>query len=258
MTRERTSTSLWLIVTCMGRLAFLRETAPRLLGRSDLTYCLVDYSCPDRSGDWLEGIRDQRTSAAEIVVERVPGRKHFNKCVALNRGAARALRGGASHLCFVDADTLLADEFFPWLFSRLDDRRFFIAALRPDGRDMPSLTGVLVVPAAAFAATTGFDEEFRGWGGEDIEFRLRLHVLHGLDYASIPLSLLGFIAHDDELRTRFYEEPDIQQSNRRNHLRIVHKLDVWRRQHPCDMDRVRRLLYRGAPDPALVSMQRQP
>jgi len=239
------ATKFCAIVSCKGRLEFLRRTAPRVLGVAELSYCLVDYACPEGSGDWLARAFPQALSGGRLMIEHVHAGPHFNKSAALNAGARRALRAQPEYLCFLDADTLIAEGFYPFLEGHARSTRFLIAGLRPDGTDPPSLTGVLVVPATAFAASSGFDENFSGWGGEDIEFRLRLHVLHGLSYARIPLQLLAPIEHDDALRVAFYEQRDLALSDRSNHVRLIHKLHTWRRDHGRELGASRELLFQG-------------
>jgi len=237
------SLGIWVIVSCMGRREFLRRTAPTMLARRDIGYCLVDYSCPERSGDWIEQTYPEAATEGRLLVERVAGCQHFNKCAALNAGARRAIRAGARWLCFLDADTIALDGFFDWIGAELDADRFLIADLRPDGSDPPSLTGALVVSSARFAETAGYDEAFRGWGGEDIEFRLRLHALHRLSFGRIPLSLLEPIEHDDALRAQFYEEQDIGVSDRNNYVRVVRNLMGWRAARAAVPSTVRDLFF---------------
>ena len=41
------------IVTCKGRLEHLKQTLPLLMAMPDSEVIVVDYDCPDRSGDWV-------------------------------------------------------------------------------------------------------------------------------------------------------------------------------------------------------------
>jgi glycosyltransferase involved in cell wall biosynthesis len=235
---------VWVITPCMNRLEFLRRTAPLVLKNQHLNYCVVDYSCSEQCGDWLEQTFPEAIAAGRCVALRVPGQSLFNKCSAHNAGARRALAEGAEYLCFLDADTLVTPDFFGWLLPELQRKRFLIAALGPDGCDVPSLTGLLVVSAAEFAATEGFDESFTGWGSEDIEMRLRLHVQHELEYGDIPLSLVAPIWHEDALRSSNYEQKNIHVSDRQNFSRLVQKLSAWRMECRFDQRTAARLFYR--------------
>jgi GT2 family glycosyltransferase len=229
----------------MGRLGFVQQTLPRLMADPNAHCCMVDYSCPDHVGDWIEQVLPRPMQERRLVVERVHGERLFNKCRAHNAGAWRALHEGADYLCFLDADTIVEPGFQDWIRAEARPDRFLIAGLRPDGTDMPSMTGLLVVHGQAFRQVGGFDEDFRGWGGEDIELRLRLYFLGGLDYASVPLTLARPIPHDNALRSQFYEERDIASSNTRNIDRIYHKIrNEWRGRLKRDLAGSERLWYK--------------
>ena len=238
--------AIWIVVPCMGRLSFLQKTAGRVLSQPDVRYCLVDYSCPDQCGIWLERTFEQEIRERRAVVERVSGQRLFNKSRSHNAGAWRALREGAEYLCFLDADTLVNDGFLACIRERVTPRRFLIAERADDGSDVRSLTGLLAVHGHAFRGVGGFDESFRGWGAEDIELRLRLYLIGGLDYGDVPLSLVHPIVHDDGLRTKFYENRNLVVSNHDNMKRIQHKLATeWRDRCVRNIASAGRLWFNG-------------
>lgn len=239
---------IYVVVPCMGRLRFLKETAPRILANPAARYCLVDYSCPDRAGDWLLGAFPADAESGRVIVERVVGRTLFNKSAAHNAGALRAIREGADYLCFLDADTLITPEYLPWVARNARPERFLIASRLPDGTDPPSLTGLLVLHAEAFRQSGGLDEGFRGWGFEDIEFRIRLRLLHALEYMDVPLDMIEAIPHGDDLRTQFYRQKSCAVSNRTNFRRLKHRIyHAWRGRWKVDPETLERLWYRGYP-----------
>ncbi|HEY5958958.1 MAG TPA: galactosyltransferase-related protein [Polyangiaceae bacterium] len=225
--KEHTKPNLWVVTACMGRLSFLQQSAPGFLSHPSTHLCVVDYSCPDHCGDYIASTFATETNVGRCVVERVASESQFNKCRALNLGARRAITEGAQYLCFLDSDTIVDVAFFDWLFEHVEPGRFLIAALDNHTYDVHGLTGLLAVSSADFSATDGFDESFQGWGSEDIEMRLRLHVLHGLAYSDIPLSLVRAITHGDSLRVSFYSEKNIQSSNQNNLTRLILKLHAW-------------------------------
>jgi glycosyltransferase involved in cell wall biosynthesis len=237
---------LWVVTPCMGRLSFLRRTMPLILEHPSVKQCVVDYSCPDQCGAWIQETFPEALRSGRCVVEQVTSRNVFNKSAAHNAGARRALAEGAEYLCFLDADTVVAPGFFDWLLPRLKQEQFLVAARRGD-HDVPSLTGLLVLSATKFVETDGFDESFLGWGSEDIEMRLRLHVLHGLDYGDVPLSFVHPLPHGDTLRSCHYEEKDIQRSDQRNFSRMLQKLHAWRRDRNFDRSSAARLFYKPPP-----------
>lgn len=207
----------------MARLSFLRRCLPAALRGFPGNYCLVDYGCPEASGDWLEATYPEQVANGRMVVHRVSDVRQFHKTDALNQGARRALAGGARYLCFLDADTLVRDGFWGWLEECWDPARFLVAA--PDCAR--SAFGVLVVAAQDFRQSGGYDESFRGWGNEDLELRLRLHLQAGLAYDFIPARFLSAIAHGDELRTHLYPEKDIHKSFNDSWSYTMNKVRAW-------------------------------
>src|SRR5262245_62089015 len=98
------------VVTCMGRLAHLQQTLPRLVEYEDCECVVVDYSCPERSGEWVE------QNYPRVTVARVPGQKGFSKSIAINRGVEEA---SAPWICLTDADYFLDPAYFRKLQGRL-------------------------------------------------------------------------------------------------------------------------------------------
>ncbi len=242
------STAIHVVVTCMGRLKFLRRTAPTVLAHPGPRYCLVDYSCPDRCGEWLQSAFASDCETGRAGIEYVPGQVQFNKAKALNTGARRVIADGAEYICFLDADTIVKAELFDWLPTRLTSGRFLIVALN-HGYDVPSLTGALVVGARDFETVAGFDESFEGRGSEHAEFRLRSHLEHGLIYEEMPLKFFSPIQHDDDLRVRFYPQKDIGSSESGDRAKMMAKVEVWSRAFPQYYSTGIRLTHQ-APEPA--------
>jgi hypothetical protein len=215
---------LWVVVPCKGRRAFLERTTASVLSERELGYCLVDYDCPDRCGIWLQQNFAADVAAGRALVETVHDRRYFNKSAAHNLGARRALAAGAAFLAFLDADIVCRPGFAAWLAPRLAPGRFWIAGPAPDGWEYPGLVGFLALAAQDFEASGGFDEAFRGWGAEDLELRLRLHLAHGLAYDELPGQLLEGLPHGDELRVEHYEIKDLDRSHLANQVYLARKL----------------------------------
>jgi hypothetical protein len=211
----------------MGRLSFVQRTLPTVIAAPAIGYCLVDFSCPDRAGDWLERTYTDRVRAGAMNVVRVQDRQFFHKTAALNAGARAAVARGARTLCFADADTAFAEGAFAEIASRLAPGRFLVSGPGPDGRSIPSLTGLLVVAAGDFERAGGYDEAFADWGSEDVEMRLRLHLRWGLAAAAIPPRLVRPLAHGDWLRAQFHRERDLRKSALRNEALLRARLVEW-------------------------------
>ncbi|HEY7370812.1 MAG TPA: hypothetical protein VIF57_01445, partial [Polyangia bacterium] len=156
----------WVVATCMGRLAFVKQTLPTVIADAAIRYCLVDFSCPDRAGDWLEATHAARVEAGAMAVARVQGQQFFHKTAALNAGARAALARGARTLCFADADTAFVAGAFAEIGALLAPGTFLVCEHGPGGASIPSLTGLLVVAARDFERAGGYDEAFADWGSE--------------------------------------------------------------------------------------------
>lgn len=218
---------LWAVVPCMGRLAHLRRTLPLLLRQPGIRYCLVDYACPDGCGAWVRRRYRKAARKGRIVVETVPAAPRFNKSRAYNRGAARAIGQGARFLCFLDADTRVRPGLTRWLRRHIRTDRFLVAGPYARVWHVLGTGGILMVSAREFTRSGGFDESFRGWGIEDTEMRLRLHLLRGLDFGEIPVRFFWPIAHTDWLRTRHYRIKDRLVSYRLNRRKLERKVRAW-------------------------------
>jgi glycosyltransferase involved in cell wall biosynthesis len=98
------------ITTCMGRLSHLQETLPTWVTQPRSTWIVVDYSCPDRCGNWVE------QTYPNVQVVRVPGKMRFHPAAARNAGARVAQ---TPWLCFIDADIAATPSFIDTVFPHL-------------------------------------------------------------------------------------------------------------------------------------------
>jgi hypothetical protein len=197
----------------MGRLAHLKVTLPRLLD-TGLSVMLVDYSCPDHAADWAESEHRQATGPGALLhVLRVTGKGRFEKPKAYNLAAEAASKLGAEHLFFLDADTIVKPELGSWVRIHATGKQFCIFEPYAKKRD---LYGALLVPTRPFLAVKGYDENFSGWGMEDMDMRLRLALKAKLPFELIPATLADSIPHSAELRTQHYGQKDLRASSARN------------------------------------------
>jgi glycosyltransferase involved in cell wall biosynthesis len=167
---------------------------------------VVDYECPDGTGQWVKAQGDSRTPnpAFSVEVERQPEGPPFWKTFALNAGAHAALGHfrELERLIFLDADTLIEQpKLFRELAATMPLHQFLMAGRR-GGCDVPGLTGVLVVGVDYFVGVEGFDHRFKGWGSEDEDMRLLL-LAEGALPAWMPDGLFSSLKHDDSERVRY-------------------------------------------------------
>lgn len=176
-----------IITVCQNRLHHLKQSLPLMLQQSNAEVVVVDYACPQQSGDWVE------QNFPEVRVVRVNDGSAFQLARARNKGVKSA---SGEWLFFVDADVRLEADVIRYVQQLAERRRdcFFI-----DGSRRPSLRGTLLMPKALFNTIGGYDEAIMVWGGEDNEFMDRLQE-HGANWMFLPESFFAPIDHDDNER----------------------------------------------------------
>lgn len=216
------------VTTCMGRLAHLRQSLPGLAQQADSECILVDYSCPERAGEWAE----REWPAVRVV--RVDGASRFNLARARNAGAAASV---ADWLCFIDADVRVEPDFTGEVARRLEPGVYY-RPLPPD----PLTWGTVIVARKDFERVGGYDEIMEGWGGEDDDLYARLQFA-GCRAGGFPGRLLHGIAHGEAERVKHYAIKDRELNNRINALYMCIKSDLSRLAgRPVPVE-IRRTLY---------------
>jgi hypothetical protein len=212
----------------MGRLAYLKTTLPSALAQPGVSHVVVDFSCPDGTGDWVE------QHFPQVKVVRVPGKAHFSASEARNAGAAAA---GAPWLFFRDADIAVTPAFAGEVLPLLRDGGHYRAVERAIG----PLAGALICSRADFERVGGYDEVMQGWGYEDWDMYIRL-VASGSEQRAFPARLLGWIDHGDELRVANQKIKNREVSRVTNTLYSMAKLDLGAAAgRPLDLAARRRL-----------------
>jgi hypothetical protein len=213
---------LSVVVPCMGRLHHLKLTAPALLSQPEIEYILVDYSCPDRCGDYAR----RHWPRAKIV--EVSGEKYFNLSQARNAGARQTT---APWLAILDADNVVSPDFARRALALLSDERIMLRS--------EINSGPLVCHRTPFQRVGGYDERFEGWGAAASDLTRRL-LLAGLRQLRLPSDILGVLEHTGAERVRHYRQKDMQVSDVAN-----------KRRNPFRLDRN---LCRPWPDPTILGI----
>lgn len=226
--------TLTVIITCMGRLPHLQRSLPLIAGQPGLACVVVDYSCPQNCGNWVQA------HFPGVLVVRSAGERFFSVAKARNLGA-RAVR--TQWVCFMDADTLVGPDFGRSVTTALRPSCF----LRPD-HTAHELAGMVVCRLDDFDAIGGYDELFSGWGAEDRDLYARLRR-SGLSAATFAASSVSFIAHGDDERTRHHAVTDRALAHRINALYLQIKTDLARLTEvtelgPKELHRIRQKVYR--------------
>lgn len=192
------------VTTCMGRLDHLETTLPLML--EDFEHVIVvDWSCPQNSGDWAE------KQGAEVV--RVYDQRYFHMARSRNIGATRVK---TRSVCFIDADTMIMGGVRTEVSRLLNLSTMVVAARTSQNADISSLVGFLAVDIGQFWGVGGYNENLEGYGLEDCYLRAQLRLERGMGVKRVSPGALGSIRHDNTLRGKFFKEP-IEVSGRRNH-----------------------------------------
>jgi len=185
------------VTTCKGRLHHIKRTLPLLVAESPASIVVVDYGCPDNVGDWVT------ENYPDVVVVRIEDDPGFCVARARNLGAKRV---DAPWICFIDADVQVKSGWLDWMVCNLDSRFFYRADFEDGVRDQETW-GTFLCPREAFESAEGYDEVYRGWGGEDDDLYCRL-VFLGLAESYYPAKYVEAITHDDVERLTYYAEKD--------------------------------------------------
>jgi glycosyltransferase involved in cell wall biosynthesis len=176
------------VTTCKGRLHHLKETLPLMAAQNPDELIVVDYSCPQGTGAWVEANFPQ----AKVV--RVEGQDDFNPSRARNAGAAVAT---SEWLFFVDADIRVGPALVQTLRDNITPGNYYRPTY-PVNRHAGQAYGSFCVLADDFAAVEGFDEVMEGWGYEDEDIYERL--LYRVGRGRYSFDMIEVIAHDDSER----------------------------------------------------------
>lgn len=177
------------ITTCKGRLHHLQQTLPLLAAQQDSEVIVVDYGCPQKTGNWVEA----HYPAVKVV--RVTDDEGFSLARARNAGARAS---SAPWLIFIDADMRLEGGLLTWLRTRLEPGKYFQAGITTT----LDIFGTVVCHRSDFNRVEGYDEILRGWGMEDNDFYRRLRE-NGCRKEVFPGEFLSPIPHGEEERTQF-------------------------------------------------------
>lgn len=196
-----------IITACKGRLEHVKQSLPRMVAQDDAEVIVVDYSCPEGTGDYVE----QNFPGVRVV--RVAGEDGFSNWKARNRGAAVAT---GQLLVFCDADAILAESATAVIAQSIPQRAYGFFTRNATARFNRSklrlstnqLRGFQVVPAGVFRKMGGYDEVLSGYaagGDTDLEERLALFGFKGIKLGDGIID--DVVEHDNAARFTFHREP---------------------------------------------------
>ncbi|MEN6541113.1 glycosyltransferase family 2 protein [Parvibaculum sp.] len=201
------------ITTCKGRLHHLKQSLPVVARQPDLKVIVVDYDCPDGTGEWV------KANFPSVEVVKVANAPFFQLSHARNVGAAAA---STPWLAFFDADVVVGDGFFNRISGILKPGIFFLPK-----SDSPNLWGSVILEREAFIKVGGYDEAIAHWGGEDIALYNDLGFL-GYRVVSYDAPDMRGIEHGDDERVKFGSEKNLDRTKQLSHIYEIVRRDLTR------------------------------
>lgn len=192
------------VVPCMGRLDHLKQTLLKLAAQFKVV--VVDWSCPQKTGAWA------RENAPQATVVEIQGKTLFDLSAARNAGAAVVQ---TPLIGFMDADTVPAHNFADAICQHWTNGTFLAMPDMP----CPGYGGLLVCSKADFERAGQWDESAKGYGWEDIAFKLALTKL-GVAKKVLPRNAISHLDHGNELRVQNYENKSIGASTVANRVAL--------------------------------------
>lgn len=202
------------VIPCMGRAAHVLENLITLQA-FEQPVVLVDYSCPERVGALVE------SQHPWVNVVRVLDQQVFDISTARNAGFEQVQ---TPWVFFLDADIVLRPEFKQLLApGRLNSRHFYLCG----AHRLVGACGSVLAPSETVREIRGFDPNFHGYGGEDIDFFTRLEMA-GLTPQFMAEEPLRVLSHSVADRVKHFAEKSRTIALLRNRVYGVMKRDLLR------------------------------
>ena len=200
--------------TCMGRAHHLKQTLPQNIRDNPSTngveveFVVLNYNSHDDLHEWMttdpemvDGIR-----SGLIKYARTTEPKFFHTAHAKNM-AHRLSSDDVDIVCNLDSDNFLGKGFS--LFLAKVFREYPDSIINPSHKvsrffpaDERGFLGRIALSRKTFMLLGGYDESFKGWGGEDNNLVRRAKGYGLRHYRFQEMSFLKIIAHDNLLRIK--------------------------------------------------------
>lgn len=205
-------------ITSMNRLSHVKKTLIRNIEHNlsypDVEFVLLDYNSSDGLESWVRDTCQKYMESGVLKYHRTTKPRHFHMAHAKNM--AHGLATG-DILCSLDADNF-TNKHFAFFINFIHEKNKDCVGVSAWGNHKKSrlsdFGGRIVISRENFKRVGGYDENFIGWGYEDLDFKQRAVDL-GLKMVSVPLYFLDCIRHDDALRERHMPLSKVE-SNLRN------------------------------------------
>jgi N-terminal domain of galactosyltransferase len=159
--------------TCMGRLHHLKQTLPQnILGNNtnDTQFVLLDYNSNDGLEKWIKENLMPYIKSGKLLYAQEKTAAYFHMSHAKNIAASLC---DGDIICSMDADTYTGPALNLILNSMFSKNNDLIVQYR--------IAGTIAMIKNNFVKLGGYDEEFLGWGNEDLDL-VRRGKRMGLSY----------------------------------------------------------------------------
>tara|TARA_Y100000034_G_scaffold39560_1_gene48800 strand:+ start:2005 stop:2700 length:696 start_codon:yes stop_codon:yes gene_type:complete len=190
-----------LVTTYKNRRHHIEKTLPTWLNQTESDYevIILDYD----SDDDLHGFLSSLNSKVKVKHIKCPNKPLFVLSHARNVGANEV---DQDWILFIDIDTCLYENSIHYLMQIIkDSNNNYFAATGSEIRKEIINGGLILVKKTSHCNMMGFNEDIKGWGYEDIDYKKRLEQ-RGEKFEIIDEHYYRCIDHSDEERTQCWTE----------------------------------------------------
>ena len=219
------------VITCKGRLDYLKRALPRVVALQPAEIVVVDYDCPQRTAQWVQ------ENYPKVKIVRVLDAPIFNLSNARNLGAAASQ---SNWIFFSDADIIFDIEIKNWFSeNKLRSLHFFRQKL-VKSPEISGTGGSCLVSRDAFELVGGYDDVITGWGFEDKDFYLRLKQAK-INESFFDKYYFFAITHSDDKRMEFNSIKEKMEQRKVNFIYSQMKMTILRNLGIKDLPRKNRV-----------------
>ena len=226
------------VTTCKGRLHHLKKSLPRVVNQGLGGIIVVDFDCPDGSGQWVH------EHFPQVQVIKINAQPKFDYSRSRNIGGHAAK---TKWIAFFDADVLVSENFFRNIAPNLNDGSYYV----PKNED-GNTWGSFLVEKKLFEKVDGYDEAIKHWGGVDTALYNVLSFV-GARNETYDGKLIEAVQHSDEERLVFTSLKDVNFAKQLATIYEICKLDIMRIEQTL-LDLEFRITLRQTTHNALVQM----
>lgn len=189
-----------IITTYKNRRKHIELVLPTWLKQNESEYEIIitDYESDDDITELLKKHEKNQITIRHIKCSKLP---IFHLSHARNIGANHAQ---GEILFFVDIDTSLPPNALNFISNNICND-LYLAAIDAKVKKEIINGGLIAIHTSTHMSICGFNESLKGWGFEDIDYKLRLENLETHFY-EIPNNTYHCIDHPDDDRIRCYED----------------------------------------------------